>query len=351
MTLRALFASSSLMIVCSILFMDIKVVVGERITTDHRLFDPAPVWPLCGRITEQPPRGWAASDGCPPDRWGNPYHSDYPMTTSFGPRLLPSQGERYDFHRGIDLPVPEGTPVFAMAKGIVRIAGRHEPYRDALIQLRHFRPGSWGSCLPYGCYHTLYLHLSSWVVAPDQVVDKGQLIGYSGVSSMGHAHLHFEIRDAPAHDPYSIWQRDSIHPLRVLPYLSRATATSVTITDVDVSDPVHPQVEVEIFQSASLRLLDVNRIEVEVYDKSTYTTVPQTGQVLDRDGYYVYPPWFDFEQLNRMYTHKDSSHFPWPSFDTCPFSHQHPSAYDAHAHLCNHDPKDHRAGFFNGVWI
>jgi murein DD-endopeptidase MepM/ murein hydrolase activator NlpD len=42
------------------------------------------------------------------------------MNTSFGPRI---DADRWDFHDGIDLPAPVGTPVHAMADGIVHRAG------------------------------------------------------------------------------------------------------------------------------------------------------------------------------------------------------------------------------------
>lgn len=271
------------------------------------------------------------------------------MTTSFGPRLLPSEGSRFDFHRGLDLPTPIGTPVFAMATGIVKIAGEHNDYSDPLVNIRHFRRGSWGSCLQYGCYHSYYLHLSRWVVSAGDHVRKGQLIGYTGASDSGFRHLHFEIRDAGPDDPLSAWQQDAIHPLQVLPYRGQPSQTKATINHVDVSNPMNPQVELSIFQPASVRTLDVNRIDVEIYDKSTGALVTQPGSVANENGYHLHPPWIDFDQRNAAYTHKDSTSIPWESFADCPFAASHTPRYSPHVHMCQSDPDNDSIGVFNGV--
>lgn len=316
----------------------------------HRDFDPTPAWPLCGRIAENPPTGWDQSQGCPSVRWGDPDFADYPFSTTFGPRLLVSQNLRYDFHRGIDIPADVGTPIFAIARGVVRTAGNSSSFSDPVVQIRHFRPDTWGSCEPKGCYHSIYLHLTEWLVSEGEVVEKGQLIGLSGETA-GFGHLHFEIREARPEDPKSSWQRDAVHPLRFMPYNDEPMGTQVTITNVVTSDPMRPSVEVEITQTSVVRTMDINRIEVEVYDNSTRTSVPQSGIVADQSGFHVHPPFFDMEQHNLEYTHKNSSNFPWSSFDSCPFSHDHGSSYDPNIHVCKHDPDDNQVGDFNGLRV
>jgi len=43
--------------------------------------DPETVWPLCGRITENKPKGWRPSKGCPSVRFGNAAYSDAPFSS------------------------------------------------------------------------------------------------------------------------------------------------------------------------------------------------------------------------------------------------------------------------------
>jgi murein DD-endopeptidase MepM/ murein hydrolase activator NlpD len=86
-------------------------------------------------------------------------------------------------HAGVDMPVPEGTPIHAADSGRVAIAGWMGGYGNY-------------TCIQHtGSLSTCYGHQSRIAVSVGQSVSKGQVIGYSG--NTGHStgpHLHFEVR-------------------------------------------------------------------------------------------------------------------------------------------------------------
>lgn len=99
----------------------------------------------------------------------------------FGPYRLPNN--TVVRQNGIGIKVPEGTPVRAVAPGVVRMA---EPF------------GTYGPTvtLDHGNgFYTLYLYLSSIDVRVGQQVAKGQVVGRSGGSASDYGpHLEFQIR-------------------------------------------------------------------------------------------------------------------------------------------------------------
>lgn len=313
-------------------------------------YDSTPAWPLCGRITDDPPPGWTETDGCPSERWNTSEHTDYPVNSTFGPRLLWSADYRYDFHRGLDLSAETGTPVFAVAPGEVLKAGEDASYSDPVVQLRHFRPDSDDSCADEGCWHTNYMHLSSWVVSPGETVARGQLLGHTGASASGYEHLHFEIRDARAEDPQSAWQRDTIHPLSVLPYPDGSSGPELTIQAVDSSVWTAPTVDIHVAFRNPMPELDMIRVEVRVFELDASGIPTEVPQPTDTP-WFVDPPFFDVNAWNLQYTHKNSSEFPWSAFSDCPYADQHAATYDAHVHMDRADPAAPSVGTFNGVRV
>lgn len=95
-------------------------------------------------------------------------------------------------HLGHDIAAPRGTPIYAVADGIVTAAGYHN------------HPQSYGNYVQvlHGCddegneYSTLYAHMCDWPsVSEGQTVVKGQILGYVGNTgySFGN-HLHLEMK-------------------------------------------------------------------------------------------------------------------------------------------------------------
>ena len=140
-------------------------------------------WPLCGRIHSSPssgfsPHAWNGS-ACPSHRHG-PAFTDEPIRSTFGPRPLKSDGERFDWHRGIDLSTPNGTAVFAIADGTITKVGVDSAYNEEVVIVRHYR-GTFGSCTGGNCYHAVYLHMRDNCcgnLSVSDVVSAGQFLGF-----------------------------------------------------------------------------------------------------------------------------------------------------------------------------
>jgi murein DD-endopeptidase MepM/ murein hydrolase activator NlpD len=102
-----------------------------------------------------------------------------PVSSDFGLRF---DGVLPGLHRGIDIVVPTGTEVHAMAAGTVRFAGVQAGYGN-VVWLDHG-----GEVL------TVYAHLSEVRVSLGQVVGNGAVLGLSGMTGDATGpHLHFEV--------------------------------------------------------------------------------------------------------------------------------------------------------------
>jgi murein DD-endopeptidase MepM/ murein hydrolase activator NlpD len=94
-------------------------------------------------------------------------------------------------HEGIDIAVPEGTPIRAAKGGTVIMASYNGGYGNY-------------TCIDHGGgLSTCYAHQSAFAASSGQSVDQGQIIGYSGnTGSSTGPHLHFEVRiNGAAQDP------------------------------------------------------------------------------------------------------------------------------------------------------
>ena len=107
-----------------------------------------------------------------------------PITSSFGQREDPITGNgEGEFHPGIDISAPMGTPVRATADGIVKSAQMQNGYgREVIIDNGRG-------------VETCYGHMSGFAVMSGQTVIRGQIIGYVGMSGRTTGpHLHYEVR-------------------------------------------------------------------------------------------------------------------------------------------------------------
>lgn len=101
------------------------------------------------------------------------------MSSAFGLRW---GGWLPDLHRGVDIAVPEGTPIRTMAPGRVRFAGSMAGF-GTVVWMDHG-----GEVL------TVYAHLSELRVETGESVQDRQVIGLSGATGdVTGPHLHFEI--------------------------------------------------------------------------------------------------------------------------------------------------------------
>lgn len=107
------------------------------------------------------------------------------ITSTFGPRRSPVAGASSN-HRGIDMGVSIGTPVYASADGYV-VSVMQTGARGKFILIKHADD-----------LYTRYQHLNSYVVSAGQYVKQSQIIGYSGNTGIGSGpHLHYEVLKTP----------------------------------------------------------------------------------------------------------------------------------------------------------
>ncbi|MBL8030669.1 MAG: peptidoglycan DD-metalloendopeptidase family protein [Candidatus Doudnabacteria bacterium] len=107
----------------------------------------------------------------------------------------------YNFHNGIDIAAPAGTPIYAAADGEVMYTDKSDASYGNWAALKHNISTKTGSA---GII-TLYAHMRTIKVTPGQKVKQGDLVGYEGNSGnttkklygahRGY-HIHFGVYDA-----------------------------------------------------------------------------------------------------------------------------------------------------------
>lgn len=115
------------------------------------------------------------------------------LTSAFGERIDPINGGE-EFHSGVDIAAPNGTPLVAMYDGEVTEVGEN----DALGRYIRMRHGG-GIEVVYGHCESVVARQGDAVKAGDEVA----LVGSTGVSTGSHVHLSV-ILDGEACDPAAL---------------------------------------------------------------------------------------------------------------------------------------------------
>ena len=118
------------------------------------------------------------------------------ISTLFGSQRIYQNGAAGAYHSGIDVAVPQGTPILAPADGVVILASDRPFLLEGNLLLVAHGMGVESS----------FMHLSRVMVTLGQTVRRGQVIAYSGATGrVTGAHLHWSLR----------WRSAKIDPLLV----------------------------------------------------------------------------------------------------------------------------------------
>ncbi len=133
-----------------------QINAARAIVTDAAGWDRGFSWPAVGRIS-----------------------------TLFGSQRIYANGEAGSYHSGIDIALPQGTPVYAPADGVVIFAADH-PFtlEGNLLMIDH------GMGL-----NSAYLHLSRIDVHVGEHIRRGEMIGAIGMTGRATGpHLHWSLK-------------------------------------------------------------------------------------------------------------------------------------------------------------
>lgn len=128
-----------------------------------------------------------------PDKW--PVNGGV-ISSPYGGRTDPI-ASGYEYHRGIDIALDYGEPIYAAGAGTVLQAGVNGGY------------GIFASIDHGNGYQTQYGHMSAVAVRAGQRVAKGEVIGFVGNTGYSTGpHLHFEVlADGQTIDPFFLSRR------------------------------------------------------------------------------------------------------------------------------------------------
>lgn len=120
------------------------------------------------------------------------------LTSRYGSRFSPFDGNS-EFHPGVDISGPTGTPIHATADGMVRLASWASGYGN-LVLLQH----------DFG-FSTRYAHNSRLLVRVGERIKRGHVIALMGTTGKSSGtHCHYEVwRNGERKNPAAYLQEDA----------------------------------------------------------------------------------------------------------------------------------------------
>ncbi|WP_018922191.1 peptidoglycan DD-metalloendopeptidase family protein [Salsuginibacillus kocurii] len=183
-------------------------------------------------------------------------------------------GTRGGTHFGIDIAAPAGTPVIAVAEGIVSRSYYSSTYGEVIF-IEH----------PSG-KETVYAHLQARYLSENDPVNQGDFIGELGMTGTASGpHLHFEIHEGP-------WTEDKRYAVDPLVHIGTSPTPTHAGAAPHVDGPQHAQVlsESEVSSSSGEKIHTVEEGDSlwEISEKNdiSLTELKDKNDVKD---HYIYP--------------------------------------------------------------
>lgn len=129
------------------------------------------------------------------DLFRKPIHRSYRISSYFGWRGSPFTGRR-QFHGGIDMACPTGTPIYAAMEGYISYKGYSNVYGN-YVMIQH-----------HSGYKTLYGHMSKFSnLKVGAYVTTNSVIGYVGSTGQSTGpHCHFTVfKNRKMVNPWNLW--------------------------------------------------------------------------------------------------------------------------------------------------